>query len=208
MHVLVAHHRFQDSLGVDALDGTVTTLHDAREVVGDELDAAGETLLVELAVAAVGGVVDGLQGTDLLGVEAGPRGELLVGGDGLWDGGLQAGELLLGALEVDLGRGGDGGGVVEVDLGREGAAHEEHTSTGEVGHVRRDEEAREREGAAGHARHEDVGGVERDHLWKNLLHQVVDCLGVGDAVHTRQALGLALGLAPKELLCRDCENGL
>lgn len=159
-------------------------------------------------MAAVGGVVDGLQGADLLGIEAGPRGELLVGGDGLGDGALQAGELLLGALEVDLGRGGDGGGVVEVDLGREAAAHEEHARACEVGHVCGDEEAREREGAAGHARHEDVGGVERHHLREDLLHQVVDCLGVGDAVHTRQALGLALGLAPEELLCRVCETGL
>lgn len=199
LDVLVARHGREHSLGVDALNSAIASLHDACEVVGHELNTAGEPLLVELAVAAVGGVVDGLQGTDLLGVKAGPRGELFVGGDGLRDGGLQAGELLLGALEVDLGRGGDGGRVVEVDLRREGAAHEEHACAGKVRHMRGNEEAREREGAAGHACHEDVGRVEGHHLRENLLHQIVHCLGVGGAVGTRQALGLALGLAPEEL---------
>jgi len=59
------------------------------------------------------------------------------------------------------------------------------------------EEARQGQRAARYAGEEDVGGVEGGNLWEDLLDQVVDSLGVGDAVVTLEAGRPASALAPK-----------
>lgn len=153
-----------------------------------------------------GRIIGRLQLADLLGIQAGRGGQARVGRDGLGDRGLQDGQLLLCALEVDRGRGDDLARVDEIDLRRETAAHEEHARAGKVGHVGGDEEAREGEGTARDAGEEDVGRVEGHHLWEDLLYQVVDGLGMGDTVGTAETLRLAGGLTPEKLFCYACEG--
>lgn len=156
-------------------------------------------------MSAVGRVIRGLQSTYLLRIQARGRRQLLKGADGLRDGLLQLGELVLAGLEVNRGRGDDLVRIHKGDLRREATTHEQDTGAGEVGHVRGDEEARQRERAAGHAREEDVGRVERDHLREDLLHEVVDSLHVGDAVGSVEA-GWAAGRHPPEELLGGGED--
>jgi len=66
--------------------------------------------------------------------------------------------------------------------------------------VARDEEAAQREGAAGHAREEDLRGVERDQGGEDVDDQVADGEGVGFPVGAGEAGGGSGPLAPEEVL--------
>ena len=201
LQVLVPNNTSQHRLSVDPVYGAVATLHDIGEVVRNQLNTTRETLLVELAVPAVGGIIHRLKDVELVRADASLGRQLLIRDDGVGDGRLQQGQLVLRALEMNLGGADDVVCVDKVHLWFESAAHEEHARAGEIGQVCGHEEAAQSERATRHTGEEHIRGVEGDNLRQYRLNEVVDGLRVLNAVWAREALGLALALSPEKLLC-------
>ena len=163
-------------------------------------ESATSLFLAAANLTPVRGVIHRLQLPNLPRAQPDASRDILKRDNGLGNGPLQTDQLVLGALEVNLGIGRERFRVHDVNLGREGSTHEQHARPSEFCQVRGHEEATEREGAAGHAREEDVGRVEGHHLREHIADEIAHGEGVGGAVVAGEARGGAGPLAPEEVL--------
>lgn len=194
LQVLVSNHA-RSNLAIawssQSLNNSIPTLNHIRVARKHGLHARHEVLSIKLAVAASRGVIDRLQGIDLIGSQTLVGSKLFVRRYSLRNAALQELQLALRALEMDSGVRNNLSRILEIHLRRHAATVQLDGAIREVLHLSWDEEAAHEQAASRDTGEDDGRVVERYKLRHRVLDEVVDCLGMGNTVGALETLASA-----------------